>query len=79
MGISTKRIMPATLLLLITACNAALVPAVALQYSYDAVSVAASWTGFLILLALIGLLAILLAGPGCGRSFPAPAAVSCWA
>ena len=63
-GISTKRIMPAALLLLITACNAALVPAVALQYSYDAASVAASWAGFLILLALIGLLAILLARPG---------------
>jgi hypothetical protein len=62
-GISTKRITPTVLLLIITTCNAALVPAVALKYSYDAVSVAASWAGFLILLALIGLLGILLAWP----------------
>jgi hypothetical protein len=64
MGISNKRITPAALLLIIAACNVTLVPAVALQYSYNAVSVAASWAGFLILLALIGLLAILLARPG---------------
>ncbi len=64
MGISTKRIKPEAFLLVITACNAALVPAVALQYSYDAVSVAVSWVGFLILLSLIGLLGILLARPG---------------
>jgi hypothetical protein len=45
---------PALLLLVIMICNTLLVPAVAVKYSYDTFSAAASGFGFLILLVLTG-------------------------